>query len=113
VQIRGWSSADAVGLSVRDACGGIPSEDLARVFDVAFRGGAARTPDAEPGTSGSGAGLGLAIVRGLIEVHRGNVEVENVEDGCRFVVTIPITRRLDQSPGDGSVTSPGTPAARS
>ena len=91
VQIRGWSRADAVQLSVRDGCGGIPREDIDRVFDVAFRGGAARTPDAEPVVSGSGAGLGLAIVRGLIEVHRGRVDVENVEDGCRFVVTIPAT----------------------
>jgi signal transduction histidine kinase len=97
VQIRGWSRADAVGFSVRDGCGGIPREDIDRVFDVAFRGAAARTPEAEPVTSGSGAGLGLAIVRGLIEVHRGRVEVENVGDGCRFVVTIPVT-------GPGSAT---------
>ena len=48
-------------------------------------------PDAEPPPSGSGAGLGLAIVRGLIEVHHGRVEVENVENGCQFVVTIPTT----------------------
>jgi signal transduction histidine kinase len=89
VQIRGWTRDDGVELSVRDGCGGIPSEDIDRVFDVAFRGSTARTPDAAPVTSGSGAGLGLAIVRGLIEVHRGRVEVENVEDGCRFVVTIP------------------------
>ena len=91
VQIRGWSRADTVELSVRDGCGGIPHEDIDRVFDVAFRGGAARTPDAEPLASGSGAGLGLAIVRGLIEVHHGRVEVENVENGCQFVVTIPTT----------------------
>jgi signal transduction histidine kinase len=89
VQIRGWSHAEAVQLSVRDGCGGIPSGDIDRVFDVAFRGEAARTPDTEPLIAGSGAGLGLAIVRGLIEVHRGRVHVENVEDGCQFVVTIP------------------------
>ena len=91
VQIRGWSRDEAVQLSVRDGCGGIPREDIDRVFDVAFRGGAARTPDAEPLVPGSGAGLGLAIVRGLIEVHRGHVDVENVENGCQFVVTIPTT----------------------
>ena len=91
VHIRGWSRENAVELSVRDGCGGIPSEDIERVFDVAFRGGPARTPDADPHPSGSGAGLGLAIVRGLIEVHHGRVEVENVENGCQFVVTIPTT----------------------
>ena len=91
VQIRGSSRENQVELSVRDGCGGIPAEDIERVFDVAFRGGAARTPDTEPLPSGSGAGLGLAIVRGLIEVHHGRVEVENVENGCQFVVTIPTT----------------------
>ncbi len=96
VQIRGSRRADAVELSVRDGCGGIPREEIDRVFDVAFRGGSARTPEAavgvgvQPGAAGSGAGLGLAIVRGLIEdVHRGEVAVENVGDGCRFVVRIP------------------------
>jgi len=91
VHIRGWSGEDTVELSVRDGCGGIPTEDIERVFDVAFRGGAARSPDAQAPPSGSGAGLGLAIVRGLIEVHNGRVEVENVENGCQFVVTIPAT----------------------
>jgi signal transduction histidine kinase len=105
VQIRGWSSADSVELSVRDGCGGIPRDDIPRVFDVAFRGGAARTPDAEPGTSGSGAGLGLAIVRGLIEVHRGKVEVENVGDGCRFVVTIPATEPAGPGGRSGTISS--------
>ena len=98
VQIRGWARPDGVELSVRDGCGGIPSEDIDRVFDVAFRGGSARTPDSVPEASGSGAGLGLAIVRGLIEVHRGRVAVENVEDGCRFVVTIPATDAVGDSP---------------
>ena len=41
---------DAVELSVRDGCGGIPSEDIDRVFDVAFRGGrpVRRTPERRP-----------------------------------------------------------------
>ena len=94
VQIRGWSRGDGVELSVRDECGGIPREDIDRVFDVAFRGGSARTPDASTAT-GSGAGLGLAIARGLMEVHRGRVEVENVEHGCRFVVTLPADGALE------------------
>ena len=89
VQIRGWSRPDAVKLSVSDECGGIPGDDIDRVFDVALRGSTARTPGAEPVSTGSGAGLGLAIVRGLVEVHHGRVEVENVAEGCRFVVTIP------------------------
>jgi len=69
-------------VAVRDGCGGIPEPDLPRVFDVAFRGEPARTP-------GSGGGLGLAIVRGLVEAHMGRVAVGNVDGGCRFVVHLP------------------------
>ncbi|MEU6623878.1 HAMP domain-containing sensor histidine kinase [Streptomyces litmocidini] len=73
---------DAVVLSVTDGCGGIPDEDLTRVFDTGWRGTEARTPPA-------GAGLGLAIVRGIVEAHAGRAEVRNVPGGCRFEVTLP------------------------
>jgi len=76
-------------LSVTDACGGIPDEDLPRVFDVAFRGEAARTPRTSHDHDGAGGGLGLAIVRGLVEAQRGEVAVTNVGDGCRFLVRLP------------------------
>jgi signal transduction histidine kinase len=82
VTVTGGRDGDEGWLAVTDACGGIPDADLPRVFDVAFRGEAARTP-------GSGGGLGLAIVRGLVEAHRGAVAVSNVEGGCRFVVRLP------------------------
>jgi signal transduction histidine kinase len=76
--------------AVTDACGGIPEADLPRVFDVAFRGEAARTPRrADSDHDGAGGGLGLAIVRGLVEAHRGEVAVTNVGDGCRFLVRLP------------------------
>jgi signal transduction histidine kinase len=74
----------AVELSVSDACGGIPDEDLDRVFDVAWRGSQARTPEAA-----AGSGLGLAIVRGIAEAHDGSVRVDNIGPGCRFLVELP------------------------
>ncbi len=70
-------------VTVSDACGGIPDEDLPRLFDVAFRGEAARTP-------GGGAGLGLAIARGIVEAHAGQIGVSNEGGGCRFVVRLPL-----------------------
>jgi signal transduction histidine kinase len=75
-------------LAVTDGCGGIPAADLPRVFDVAFRGAPARTPTPTEGEGGGG-GLGLAIVRGLVEAHKGNVAVTNIDGGCRFTVSLP------------------------
>jgi signal transduction histidine kinase len=76
---------DAAVVSVADSCGGIPDDDLPRVFDPAFRGEAARTPSQE----GRG-GLGLAIVRGIVEAHHGDVAVRNEGGGCRFVLRLPL-----------------------
>lgn len=84
VEIRGRAEDGEVELVVSDRCGGIPAPDLERVFDVGWRGSHARTPD-----SGTGAGLGLAIVRGLVEAHLGTVAVANSGGGCRFVVRLP------------------------
>ena len=75
---------DDVWFAISDTCGGIPEADLPRVFDVAFRGSRARTPGAE-----AGGGLGLAIVRGLVEAHGGRVRAANVHGGCRFEVRLP------------------------
>ncbi|MFJ3719782.1 ATP-binding protein, partial [Streptomyces sp. NPDC090057] len=47
-----------------------------------WRGTDARTPPA-------GAGLGLAIVRGIVEAHQGHASVRNIPGGCRFEVTLP------------------------
>jgi signal transduction histidine kinase len=74
---------------VRDECGGIPEEHLSRVFDVGFRGEAARTSS---GGNSGGAGLGLAITRGIVEAHAGTVEVSNRPGGCQFRVRLPAQR---------------------
>ncbi|MGW4785458.1 hybrid sensor histidine kinase/response regulator [Streptomyces sp. NPDC004230] len=57
-------------------------EGLPRVFDTGWRGTGARAPPA-------GAGLGLAIVRGIVEAHQGRAAVCNVPGGCRFEVRLP------------------------
>jgi signal transduction histidine kinase len=85
VAVAAQRHADSVVLSVTDGCGGIPPEDLPRVFDTGWRGTQARTPPA-------GAGLGLAIVRGIVEAHAGRADVRNVAGGCRFEVTLPAAR---------------------
>jgi len=88
VDVRAAFVGGVVEISVSDGCGGLPPEDLVRVFDVAWQAGSARTPGVG---DGRGAGLGLAIVKGIVEAHDGQVAVENRadHDGCRFLVTLP------------------------
>jgi signal transduction histidine kinase len=82
------SQQDAdVLLTVADGCGGIPEADLPHVFDLAWRGTAARSPAPD-----SGAGLGLAIVRGVVEAHGGTVRAVNAGRGCRFEVRLAACR---------------------
>ncbi|TFC72381.1 HAMP domain-containing histidine kinase [Cryobacterium sp. TMS1-20-1] len=77
-------------ISVVDAAGGIPEQDLGRVFEAGWRASEPRTVSAW-GTGGrsGGAGLGLAIVQGIAEAHHGLVTVTNVENGCRFDLLLP------------------------
>lgn len=77
VTVAAHREGTSVVLSVSDGCGGIPESDLARLFEPGWRGDQARTP-------GDGAGLGLAVVAGVMAAHGGDVRVENIEGGCRF-----------------------------
>ena len=81
------SDGGAALVSVRDGCGGIPDPDLPRVFEMAYRGDAARTP------GDGGAGLGLAVARGLVEAHHGEISVRNEGQGCRFTIRLPLAPR--------------------
>ena len=74
----------SVALSVSDEGPGIPDEDLGRVFERFYRVDKSRARD--PG----GTGLGLAIVKHLVELHGGQVHVENrPRGGARFTITLP------------------------
>lgn len=70
-------------VAVIDSCGGIPEAALMRVFDTGWRGTPSRSGD------DGGAGLGLAITRGVVESHAGRIGVRNVDGGCRFEVDLP------------------------
>ena len=85
-----------VVVSVTDGCGGIDEQDLPRVFETGWRGGSARTPRSAATPSGAvqhhgdtGAGLGLAIVRRIVEAHEGRATVRNVHGGCCFEIALP------------------------
>jgi signal transduction histidine kinase len=75
-------------LSVIDQGPGVAAEDLGRMFDVGWRADAARS--AEDDEAPSGAGLGLAIVRGIVEAHGGTVEAHSTGEGFRLDLTLPL-----------------------
>ena len=78
------SAADGTAvLVVTDDGPGIPAESRERVFDRFVRLDEARSRDV------GGAGLGLAIVRDVVEQHGGQVRVEDARPGARLVVELP------------------------
>ena len=76
---------DRIVLTVLDQGPGVQSQDLGRMFDMGWRGTAARTPE----DGGAGAGIGLAIVRGIVEAHGGQVSAAHVPGGFQLDVTLP------------------------
>ncbi|WP_406238678.1 sensor histidine kinase [Nocardia sp. NBC_01009] len=75
---------------VEDTGPGIAEQDLPRIFEVAYRGTAARSPVAAEGVP-AGSGMGLAIAAGLVEAHHGDITAENRDQGCRFEIRLPLT----------------------
>ncbi|GAA5146291.1 HAMP domain-containing sensor histidine kinase [Microbacterium pseudoresistens] len=78
-------------LAVLDHGGGVAVEDLDRMFEVGWRADAARSTDADG--IASGAGLGLAIARGLVRAHGGDVYAERTGDGFCMKVLLPTDSR--------------------
>lgn len=70
-------------LAVTDSGEGIPAEEQPYIFDQFYRSEKSRSRDT------GGAGLGLAIARGIVEAHHGTIGVESEPGaGARFVVTL-------------------------
>lgn len=90
VEIIAREEGDAIALEVRDTGEGIPSELLPHVFDRYVRGRSAN------GFQTDGAGLGLAIVRGIMSLHGGTANIAS-HPGRGTQVTLTFPRRTTVS----------------
>jgi signal transduction histidine kinase len=76
------AAGSSVTLTVRDTGAGIAAADLPFVWDRLFRGDTSRSP--------RGLGLGLSLVKAIVEAHDGQVGVTSVRgQGSAFTVTLP------------------------
>jgi signal transduction histidine kinase len=92
-------------VTVTDTGVGIPPDDLARVWDRFFRVDKARERRASQG----GLGLGLAIVRAIVEAHGGTVAIAStVGQGTTVTLHLPLVTRATsvRSPATGVATAP-------
>lgn len=84
VRVRAWAEAGRACFAVQDTGVGLASEELAHLFERFYRADRARTR-AEGGT-----GLGLVIVRQLVEAHDGQIAVQSSPgQGTTFTVCLP------------------------
>jgi two-component system heavy metal sensor histidine kinase CusS len=88
VTLAADTDAVTVRIEVTDTGTGIPPEALPRVFDRFFR------VDPSRSHASGGAGLGLAIVQGIMILHGGNVEIASQPNqGTRVTLRVPVSNR--------------------
>jgi len=74
-------ASSTVTVSLRDYGSGLPEEDMDKVFTHFYS------------TKPNGMGMGLTIVRSIIEEHGGKLWAENVDGGARFSFRLPVTAK--------------------
>jgi PAS domain S-box-containing protein len=92
IRLRAARECDQIVIGVRDNGRGLSTELRSRVFELFFQGH--RGPDRE----GGGLGVGLALVKNLVELHGGTVEAhsDGPGQGSEFIVRLPMNR-LEQA----------------
>ena len=94
IRIEVTPRAGEVRFAVADTGPGIPAQNLTHVFDRFWQAQRAER---------TGAGLGLAICKGIVEAHGGRIWVESTPGcGSTFFFTLPTDEGSSSSPAPGS-----------
>jgi two-component system cell cycle sensor histidine kinase PleC len=89
----GWTSSGGQYVSVADTGPGIPEDEIPIVMSSFGRGSLAIK------TAEQGSGLGLPIVKGLVDLHGGGFQLKSKpREGTEVIVTLPATRVMDALP---------------
>lgn len=83
IEVRARRAGSSVEVTVCDSGEGIRTEDIPNVFESFYRGEKSRS------RATGGAGLGLAIARGIVHAHGGDIRVESQPGDTRFIFTLP------------------------
>ncbi len=83
-QVRDYNIKDFIEISVKDSGIGIPADRLPHIFDRFYQVDNSMTREHE------GTGIGLALTKELVELHRGKISVSSTENkGSEFIITFP------------------------
>jgi signal transduction histidine kinase/ligand-binding sensor domain-containing protein/CheY-like chemotaxis protein len=82
------SNTNSVGIKIRDTGVGIPEEEIPKLFDRFYQVDSSQTREQE------GTGIGLALTKELVELHKGTITVNSkLGEGTEFTIELPVGRR--------------------
>lgn len=94
VTVRTWAEEDWVWVEVKDTGIGMSADTRRQIFDRFFR-----APDARL-TESQGLGLGLTLVKRMLDAHHGTIQVESAPgEGSSFRVGLPVLEASDEPRG--------------
>ena len=88
IYIRLYKDNNNIKINFKDSGIGIPKGNLNYIFERFYRVDESRSKDT------GGIGVGLTIVKSIIDLHQGKIDVRSeINEGSEFIVTLPINNR--------------------